>query len=78
MLTHTKSVTMWHLIALCNTGLTYSDAEGRYDRATAYLEGLAAGDKNSRTLPKLAPPPPDPVNDDLPFRMGSRLKFNHE
>jgi hypothetical protein len=78
MLTHTKSVAMWHLVQLCNTGLIYKDAVDRYDRAIEYLNRLAAGKVNSRTLPKVAPPTvEEPEEQTEPFRMGSNKKFNH-
>ncbi|MEZ2337681.1 hypothetical protein AB6735_18690 [Mucilaginibacter sp. RCC_168] len=76
MLANTKSIVMWHLIDLCNTGLDYEKAESRYDRAVEYLEKLAAGDgANSRTLPRITAEPPI---DDQPFAMGSRRKFCHD
>lgn len=75
MVINTITVTLWHLIGLCNTGLEYKDAEGRYDRAIQYIEKLAAGEKNSATLPRITTPPPD---DKEPFAMGGRRKFNHD
>lgn len=75
MLGNVKTCTIWHLIALCNTGLIYKDAQDRYDRTITYLKGLAQGDYNSATLPKVTVPPPDTQ---LPFQFGSRCKFHHE
>lgn len=75
MLGNVKTLAIWHLIALCNTGLNYADAQDRYDRAMAYLKGLASGQFNSATLPQIADEPPA---DDLPYQFGSRTKFNHE
>jgi|SRR6185437_1466523 len=74
ILAHTKAITMWHLVYLCNTGLTYAEAEGRYDRSVQALKDLAAGTTNSLTLPRVAPPEPD---DELPWQSGSNKKFNH-
>ena len=75
MLGNTKIVAIWHLLILCNTGLDYQEAEGRYDRAIKYLKQLAKGEVNSRTLPLITTEPPE---DELPFGFGSRPKFNHE
>ncbi|MFD2874048.1 hypothetical protein ACFS5N_16315 [Mucilaginibacter ximonensis] len=75
MLANTKTVALWHLIQLCNTGLNYDDAKDRYDRAIKYLKDLGAGIVNSGTLPKItADPPPD----QQPFYSGSRAKFSHD
>lgn len=75
MLANTKTVAMWHLIQLCNTGLEYDDAKERYDRAIKYLMDLASGEVNSPTLPLITVEPPD---DEQPFAMGSRRKFCHD
>jgi len=75
MLTNVKTVTIWHLIGLCNTGLVYKDAQDRYDRAIAYIRGLANGTNNSATLPKVAADPPP---DQMPYQSDSRPKFHHE
>jgi hypothetical protein len=75
MMGNTKIVAIWHLLILCNTGLEYDDAKDRYDRTVTYLKELAAGVKNSRTLPRITT---EPAIDELPFAMGSRKKFNHE
>lgn len=75
MLGNVKTVTVWHLIGLCNTGLVYKDAQDRYDRTIAYITGLANGTFNSATLPKVVA---DPPCDQLPWQSGSRPKFHHE
>lgn len=75
MLTNTITVTLWHLVGLCNTGLDYKDLQDRYDRAIKYINDLASGKKNSRTLPRIEEEPPA---DQEPFAMGSRDKFNHD
>jgi hypothetical protein len=75
MMGNTKIVAIWHLLLLCNTGLEYDDAKDRYDRTIVYLKDLAAGRKNSRTLPRITVEPPE---DEQPFAMGSRKKFRHE
>lgn len=75
MVLNTISVTLWHLILLCNTGLDYKDAQDRYDRAKQYIKDLASGEANSRTLPRITADLPDDIQ---PFAMGSRPKFNHE
>ncbi|MBD1394270.1 hypothetical protein [Mucilaginibacter glaciei] len=75
MMANTKIVAIWHLLILCNTGFEYEEAKDRYDRSTTYLKKLGAGEINSRTLPRITVEPPE---DELPFQMGSRPKFNHE
>lgn len=75
LLAYTKIVVLWQLILICNTGLVYGEVKDRYDRTIMLLKELASGDSNSSTLPKIAAPEPD---DELPWRSGSRRKFNHE
>ena len=75
MVTNTVTVTLWHLVGLCNTGMDYKDLQDRYDRAIKYIRDLASGKNNSRSLPRITTPPP---TDQQPFAMGSRPKFNHD
>ncbi len=75
ILGHIKTVSLWHLVGLCNTGLDYKDVQDRYDRAIKFIKSLADGTFNSATLPKLTADPPDSK---LPYQSGSRRKFNHE
>jgi len=77
----TKVVSMWWLICRNNAGVHYEVIRDRYSAAVDYLKDLATGEANDPTLPIIQ----DPVDEDgnptslaKPFRMGSRLKFNHE
>lgn len=76
ILAYTKVVALWHLIIRGNAGVHYEVIEARYDRAIEYLKDLASGDATDLTLPAL--PEEEETNKPLPFRMGSRRKFNHE
>jgi len=75
LLAHAKIITLWHLVLLCNTGLVYEEVKDRYDRSIVMLEDIASGKKNSATMTKVVAPEPD---DEIPFQMGGRTKFNHE
>lgn len=75
ILIHTKIITLWYLVLLCNTGLTYNDVKDRYDRSIQVLSDLATGKTNSSTIPKIDQPEPEA---ELPWQSGSRRKFNHE
>jgi len=75
MLGYVKSLTLYFICALSNIGGDYKDVQDRYDRAEADIMDLAGGKTTSSTLPRLTTKPAD---DDLPFGMGSRKKFNHE
>jgi hypothetical protein len=77
ILAHTKTVAIWHIIQLCNADVIYENVKERYDRAISWLRDLASGKVNLSTLPQLDPEGENPAAN-LPFRMGSRTKFNHE
>jgi hypothetical protein len=75
ILVHCKIITLWYLVLLCNTGLEYNEIKDRYDRSIQTLTDLARGKTNSGTIPKIDQPAP---TDEVPWRSGSRRKFNHE
>jgi hypothetical protein len=77
ILAHTKTIAIWHVIQLCNADVIYESAKERYDRAVSWLRDLASGKVNVSTLPQLDPEGENPAAN-LPFRMGSRTKFNYE
>ncbi len=77
----TKVVALWRLIIRNNAGVDYAVIESRYQFSIEYLKDLASGEANDSTLPKIKEPTnPDgtPIGTTLPFRSGSRKKFNHE
>ncbi len=73
----TKSLAVWYLCRLCNVDMIYENVKDRYDRAITWLKQVNKGDV-SLDLPLL--PDTDATVDaaKLPFRFGSRTKFNHE
>lgn len=78
LLQYTKVCALWHLLILCNVDIIYENVKDRYDRAIKYLEKVNKGDV-TLNLPTLAAADPDAITGKgLPFRFGSRQKFNHE
>nr|DAJ29974.1 MAG TPA: Protein of unknown function (DUF1320) [Caudoviricetes sp.] len=71
------TVAKWHIIQLSNVDILFETAKERYDRAIAYLEKLSKGEVNLFDLP-IIPEKEQEEKGVLPFRMGSRTKFNHE
>jgi phage gp36-like protein len=78
LLTHCKTLAVWHLIQLCNADIIYEQVKERYDRAVSWLRELASGSVNLGSLPTLSPNHPNNPNNKPPFYMGSRKKFRHE
>lgn len=78
LLTHCKTIAVWHLIQLCNADVIYEHVKERYDRAVSWLRELGAGGVNIGSLPTLAPDASNNPNNTAPFSMGSRKKFRHE
>jgi len=74
----TKTVAIWHIINLCNADIMYEQAKERYDRAIKTLGMILKGDMTIKSLPKLDPTVDGSDEKRLPFRMGSRTKFNYE
>lgn len=78
-----KSIAVYWITRLANVDVIHEDIIKRYDRAIAWLEKVTATGKYAGQVPLNADlpvlPDPDPETDDsLPFRFGSREKFNHE
>jgi hypothetical protein len=77
LLEMTKSIAVWYLMRLCNVDMIFDNAKERYDRAIAWLKDVSRGNL-TLDLPVLADLPVNNPNAPLPFRSGSRVKFNHE
>lgn len=76
-----KSVAKFHFIELCNADILYERAKSNYDRAITKLQKLAEGDITIKSLPTLDPEEDGSGSSEseaLPYRSGSRKKFNHE
>ena len=84
-----KTIAKFHFIELCNADILYERAKSNYDRAIAYLKDLQSGNATLSTLPVVGdvvvtdpatglPVTPPVIDEPLPFRMGTRKKFNHE
>lgn len=71
-----KSIAIWYVCRLCNVDMIYDNLKDRYDRTIEWLKQVNQGDI-TLDLPILAPDDSD-SNTRLPFRFGSRVKFNHE
>lgn len=77
----TKVVALWRLIIRNNAGVDYAVIESRYQFCIEYLKDLASGYANDSSLPTIKEPTDPngtPTETTLPFRSGSRKKFNHE
>jgi len=79
----TKSIALYRICELANVDIIDEKVTRRYDRAVDWLEKVSATGKYAGQQPLNAPLPvladPDPDEDEsLPFRSGSREKFNHE
>lgn len=71
-----KSIAVWYVVRLCNVDMIYEHLKGRYDRAIAWLKQVNKGEVTI-DIP-LLPEDDSAANTELPFRAGSRKKFNHE
>jgi len=74
---HGITIAKWWIVDLANVDIIYEQAKERYDRTIDWLSKLANGELSLSTLPVL-PANSDDNTDDIPFRFGSRKKFNHE
>lgn len=72
----TKTVAEWWIIRLSNVDILFDQVKERYDRAIEYLTKVNSGEVTISTLPVLDPEG-DNIANQLPFRSGSRPKFNH-
>ena len=77
LLTHCKTIAVWHLLQLSNPDIIYEHAKERYDRAVEWLKDLGGGKVNLSSLPTIDTDT-DGTRNTLPFRMGSRKKFRYE
>ncbi len=77
LVAHCKTIAVWYLIQLSNVDMIYEHVKERYDRAVTWLKDLGNGTVNISTLPTVDPST-NPNANQLPFRMGSRQKFNYE
>lgn len=76
----TKTIAVWNLIMLCNVDMLYEQWKERYDRAVTWLKQLNTGAVAVSGLPVLSTSDTeaDAYTGSLPFRFGTRAKFNHE
>ena len=74
ILQYTKIAALWHLLILCNVDIIYDHIKERYDRVVEYMGKVNKGEV-TLSLPTKEP---DEGTSKLPFRFGSRAKFNHE
>ncbi|WP_107039957.1 phage protein Gp36 family protein [Brumimicrobium mesophilum] len=79
ILSLTKTVTIWHVVDLCNADIIYEQTKERYDRALETLKMILDGKMTIGSLPQVDPAVTDPSGENnQPFRFGSRPKFNYE
>lgn len=78
LLQKTKTIAKFYFIDLCNADILYERAQKNYDRAAAYLKDLAAGTVTISGLELIEDDSADAQDEPLPYRSGSRTKFNHE
>lgn len=77
LMMHCQTIAVWYIIQLSNADIIYEQRKERYDRAVSWLKDLGNGKVNINTLPVIDNED-DNTNNTLPFRMGSRKKFNYE
>lgn len=77
ILNHVLTVAKWYIIDLSNVDILYDKAKERYDRSIDWLKRLTKGDVNLSSLP-LIETSTETEDNNKPFSMGSRPKFNHE
>lgn len=75
---HCSTIALWYVIQLANVDIIHEQVKERYDRAIEWLKDLGDGKVNLSSLPTIDPEDENnPINQSLPFRMGSRKKFNY-
>lgn len=82
ILMHCITIAKWYIIQLANPDVIHEHAKERYDRATDWLKKIAKGELTLSSLPTLKDNESESNADNkrderLPFRFGSREKFNH-
>ena len=77
-----KSIAVYYICRLANVDIIHEQVKQRYDRAIDWLEKVSGTGKYNNSAPINANLPTlntDKNNESsLPFRSGSREKFNHE
>jgi phage gp36-like protein len=76
-----KSIAVWYICRLSTVDIISDKVKERYDRAISWLEKVSGTGKDggSNTISPGLPVLPDTDNTGtLPYRNGSREKFNHE
>ncbi len=77
----TKSIAVWYICRLSNVDIIHEKVRERYDRAIEWLEKVSGTGKYAGA-PALSPDLPvliqEESDENVPFRFGSRDKFNHE
>lgn len=69
-----KNIAEWYLIRLCNVDMLFENIKDRYDRDIDWLKQVQSGEV-ILDLPVIDEDVTNP--DKLPFRFGSREKFNY-
>lgn len=77
-----KSIALWYICRLSNVDIIEEKVTKRYDRAIDWLEKVSGTGKYAES-PVIDPGLPvvtldSEAGESLPFRFGSREKFNHE
>lgn len=78
LLQKTKTIAKYYFIDLCNADILYDRAQKNYDRAVTYLKDLAKGNVTISDLELIIEDENSTETEELPYRSGSRTKFNHE
>jgi len=75
-----KSIALYYICRLSNVDIIEQKVKDRYDRAIEWLKRVSdsTGSGSDNINPGLPTLPPVDDNTGLPFRFGSRNKFNHE
>lgn len=76
-----KSIAVWYVCRLSNVDIIHEKVKERYDRAIDWLEKVSGTGKYAGA-PAISPDLPvvtlEETDENVPFRFGSRQKFNHE
>ena len=76
LLAHTKTITKWYIVELCNADIIQEQAKDRYDRAISWLTKLSKGTVALNELPTISITTTQSETDTFGF--GSRTKFIHD
>ena len=72
-----KDIACYRVCRLANVDIIHTQVVENYDRAIAWLKDVRSGDANA-DLPTLSNDNDENGISKIPFRYGSRPKFNHE